>query len=162
MSHELKLDTSLHKKEQHALLLVQLKDLIKDEPDLIANLANVAAVIKEAFDPLWIGFYLLNGKELVLGPFQGPLACTRISLGKGVCGTAAENKKSILVPNVDDFPGHIACSSESRSELVVPIYDEENLYGVIDIDSVDLNHFDSSDLAFYESLSKLLLETCFR
>lgn len=152
----------MSKDEKFELLLRQMEHLLEAETNVIANLSNVAAVIKEAFDPLWVGFYLFQECELILGPFQGPLACTRIPIGKGVCGTVAQSKKGIVVPNVDEFPGHIACSALSKSELVVPIFDENKLYGVLDIDSAELNHFDESDLHFYQSLATLLLKKCFQ
>lgn len=162
MSYQLFFDPAATKQEQQNLLLKQIESLLDAESNLVANLANVTAVIKESFQPLWVGFYLFEEDQLILGPFQGPLACTRIAIGKGVCGTAAQNQKSIIVPNVDEFPGHIACSSDSRSELVVPIYDENKLYGVIDVDSSELDHFDEDDQRFYESLAKILIEKCFQ
>ena len=117
---ELLIPKSKHKKEVHEALMPQIEALIKSEVDLIANLANTAAVLNEALDFFWVGFYLVKDEELVLGPFQGPLACTRISFGKGVCGTSWQNKETIIVPDVEQFPGHIVCSSESKSEIVVP------------------------------------------
>lgn len=129
-------------------ILPQIVALIEGETDAIANMANVAAVLKEAFGFFWVGFYILKDGELVLGPFQGPLACTRISPGKGVCGTAFENGGTIVVPDVDAFPGHIACSSASRSEVVVPLFDAAgNAFGVLDVDSDRLGDFSEVDAA---------------
>src|SRR6187455_3141387 len=123
------------KKEQYETLLPQIKALLEGEPDLIANLANITGALKEQFNWLWVGFYLVKNDELVLGPFQGPVACTRISLGRGVCGTAWLTGQTIIVPDVEKFPGHIACSSLSRSEIVVPIIRANQVVGVLDADS---------------------------
>src|ERR1700748_2978122 len=122
MAEDLKIATSTNKEEQYQLLIPQIEALLCGEPDLIANLANVCAALKEQFKWLWVGFYLVKDNELVLGPFQGPVACTRISKGKGVCGAAWQQAKTLIVPDVDDFPGHIACSSTSRSEIVLPLF----------------------------------------
>lgn len=127
-------------------IVPQIDALIADEPDLTANLANVAAVLKEAFGFFWVGFYLKKQDQLVLGPFQGPVACTRIDFGKGVCGYAYSEASIVVVPNVDEFPGHIACSSEARSEIVVPIFDGEGgVFGVLDVDSDRLDGFSDAD-----------------
>ncbi|REJ79271.1 MAG: GAF domain-containing protein [Acidobacteria bacterium] len=135
-------------------LVPQLRDLVKGEPDVTANLANIAAALKEAFGFLWIGFYLLKKGELVLGPFQGPVACTRIEVGKGVVGTAFEKAETLIIPNVDEFPGHIACSADSRSEIVVPVYGKpKKPKGVLDIDSNLLHDFTEVD-------SRGLVEVC--
>lgn len=141
------------KEEQYKSLLPQIKGLIQGEPDLIANLANAVAALKETFGFFWVGFYIVKGEELVLGPFQGPVACTRISKGKGVCGTSWMNKETLLVPDVDAFPGHIACSSLSRSEIVVPLMSNGEVVAVLDVDSSELNDFDHTD-------SKYLYELC--
>ena len=133
------------KEEQYESLLPQIKGLLEGEPDLIANLANITGALKEQFNWLWIGFYLVKDDELVLGPFQGPVACTRIKKGKGVCGASWANAKTLIVPDVDKFPGHIACSSLSRSEIVVPIIRNNKVVGVLDVDSVELNQFDNID-----------------
>jgi len=125
---------------RYAELLPQIEALVAAESDLIANLANISAVLKEQFNWLWVGFYLLKDDELVLGPFQGPVACTRIAMGKGVCGTTAQRKETIIVPDVEAFPGHIACSSASRSEIVVPLVVNEQSVLVLDVDSTELNH----------------------
>jgi GAF domain-containing protein len=141
-------------------LLPQLKALIEGEKNSIANLANVAAGLKTAFDFFWVGFYSVDEKtnELVLGPFQGPIACTRIPFGKGVCGAAWEQKNTIIVPNVDEFPGHIACSSLSKSEIVVPIIKNEKVIGVLDVDSTSLANFDETDSIYLSKLCAWLSE----
>lgn len=144
--------TGTSKSEQYEELLIQLKSLIGDETNAIANLANVAAGLKEFFNFFWVGFYLVEKEELILGPFQGPVACTRIALGRGVCGTAWKNNQTILVPNVDEFPGHIACSSISKSEIVVPIRKNSSIIGVLDVDSDKLNDFDEIDKKYLEDL----------
>ncbi|MEY3444114.1 MAG: hypothetical protein RLZZ519_2395 [Bacteroidota bacterium] len=131
--------------EQYQSLLPQIHSLIEDESDLIANLANVTAVLKEAFGFFWVGFYLMKEGELVLGPFQGPLACTRIAIGRGVCGASAQQRQTLVVPDVELFPGHIACSSLSRSEIVVPMVKNDQILGVLDVDSEHLSHFDQVD-----------------
>jgi len=138
-------------------LLPQIESLIADETDTVANLANVAAVLKEAFGFFWVGFYIYRESELVLGPFQGPLACTRIAPGKGVCGHAYEAQKTIIVPDVDKFPGHIACSSAARSEIVVPIFSQNgNVYGVLDVDSDELDDFSAEDAEGLEAIATAL------
>lgn len=141
-------------------LAPQIESLITGEPDLVANLANIAAVLKEAFDFFWVGFYLAKSGELVLGPFQGPLACTRIKFGEGVCGHAFATAKTVIVPNVDEFPGHIACSSASRSEIVVPIFDSGGKpIGVLDVDSDRLDDFSKADATGLEKISALITST---
>ena len=126
-------------------IVPQIDSLIAGERDMIANLANVAAVLKEAFNFFWVGFYLKKEGQLVLGPFQGPLACTRIDFGKGVCGHAYSTAETVIVPNVDEFPGHIACSSDSKSEIVVPIFRDGKVFGVLDVDSDRLDDFSATD-----------------
>ena len=133
-------------------MLPQVRSLIEGEVDLVANLANVAAALKEAFDFFWVGFYLVKQDQLVLGPFQGPVACTRIRKGKGVCGTAWQESATLLVPDVEVFPGHIACSSLSRSEIVVPLIKDGEVWGVLDIDSDLLNFFDETDRKYLEEM----------
>lgn len=133
------------KEEKYITLIPQLKALCEGEPNRVANLANVAAAIKQTFDYYWVGFYLVDGEELVLAPFQGPIACTRIKKGRGVCGTAWENAETILVDNVDDFPGHIACSSLSKSEIVVPLIKNNEVIGVFDLDHDLVKAFDEID-----------------
>ena len=144
------------KQERYEALLPQLKAVVEDEPDLIANMANVAAMLHETFGFWWTGFYRVEGEELVLGPFQGPMACTRIRKGRGVCGTAWLKEETQVVPDVDKFPGHIACSSASRSEIVVPIFHEGKVIAVLDIDSERLNTFDETDRQNLEQIVKML------
>src|SRR5688500_1872833 len=133
------------KEEQYESLLPQVKALLEGEQDLVANLANVAAALKEQFGWLWVGFYVVKNDELVLGPFQGPVACTRIKKGKGVCGTSWEKAITLIVPDVEKFPGHIACSSLSRSEIVVPLIRNNKVVALLDADSSELNEFDETD-----------------
>ena len=140
------------KEEQYEALLPQIKALIDGEEDLVANLANIAASLKQQFGWLWVGFYLVKYDELVLGPFQGPVACTRIQKGRGVCGKSWELASSILVPDVEKFPGHIACSSLSKSEIVLPLFVNERVIGVLDIDSEHLDSFDTTDQRFLEEI----------
>lgn len=145
------------KEEKYRTLLPQIKSLIAGEDDLIANLANMAAALKETFCFFWVGFYLVKGEELVLAPFQGPVACTRIKKGRGVCGTAWAKAETLIVPDVDAFPGHIACSSLSRSEIVVPLVRADSeVWGVLDIDSEKLSSFDEEDAYFLEELCSFL------
>jgi L-methionine (R)-S-oxide reductase len=133
------------KKERYEALMPQLKGLVSGETDFIANVANLVAALKETMDFLWIGVYFVKQNELVLGPFQGPVACTRIGFGKGVCGTAWKNKQVIIVPDVNQFPGHIACSSLSLSEIVLPAFKSGEVFLVLDVDSQHLDHFDAYD-----------------
>ncbi len=133
-------------------LVPQIEGLLNGEPDLIANLANIAAAIKEQFGWFWVGFYLVKGDELVLGPFQGPVACTRIRMGRGVCGTVWQKASTIIVDDVEKFPGHIACSSLSRSEIVVPLISNDQVMGVLDIDSSSLSSFDGTDKFYLEKI----------
>ena len=140
------------KAEQYEALLPQIKALITGEPDLVANLANIAAALKEQFGWLWVGFYLVKEDELVLGPFQGPVACTRIRKGRGVCGSSWANANTLIVGDVEKFPGHIACSSLSRSEIVVPIIKDGVVLGVLDADSADLDTYDETDQRFLEEI----------
>lgn len=148
------------KEEKYQDLLPQIKGLVTGEPNLMANLANVAAALKETFGFFWVGFYLVEHDELVLGPFQGPIACTRIRKGKGVCGTSWLEDKTLLVPDVDAFPGHIACSSASKSEIVVPIRKYDQVVAVLDVDSDQLNDFDEIDQKYLEELM-LCVSDCF-
>lgn len=140
------------KKELYENLLPQIKSLVEGENDIIANMANVAACLKDTFNFWWVGFYRVVGEELVLGPFQGPLACTRIRKGKGVCGTAWQKAETVMVPDVDEFPGHIACSSLTKSEIVVPVFKGNDVVAVLDIDSERLANFDETDKSFLEEL----------
>ncbi len=144
------------KNEKYESLVPQIKALVYGESDVIANLANVVAALKQTFDFFWIGFYLVKNEELVLGPFQGPIACTRISKGRGVCGASWAESKTLLVPNVDDFPGHIACSSLSKSEIVVPLIKNGEVLGVLDVDSDKLNDFDATDEKYLNELCEWL------
>ena len=144
------------KTEQYESLMPQIKALLEGEPDLIANMANVAAALKEQFGWLWVGFYIVKGAELVLGPFQGPVACTRIKKGRGVCGTSWAEKKTLIVPDVEKFPGHIACSSLSKSEIVVPIIRNNEVLAILDVDASELNHFDTTDQHYLEQIVSLL------
>jgi len=144
------------KAEKYQELVPQLKALLIGEKDKIANLANFVAALKETFGFFWVGFYLVKENELVLGPFQGPIACTRIKKGKGVCGTSWEQGKAILVPDVDQFPGHIACSSLSKSEIVVPLIKNQKVIGVLDVDSDQLNDFDEVDEKYLTELCQWL------
>lgn len=144
------------KEEQYEQLIPQIKGLLTGEPDLVANLANISAALKEQFSWLWVGFYWVKHDELVLGPFQGPVACTRIRKGKGVCGTSWAEAKTLIVPDVEQFPGHIACSSLSKSEIVVPVIRNGKVLGVLDVDSVDLNTFDETDKKYLEEIISLL------
>jgi len=145
------------KEEKYRNLIAQIESLISGEPNQIANLANITAALKQTFDFFWVGFYLVKDGTLVLGPFQGPIACTRIAYGKGVCGTAWKERKTIIVPNVELFPGHIACSSESKSEIVVPLFLGEEVIGVLDVDSDRLNDFDEIDGVFLEEIVKIMV-----
>ncbi|CAM3968433.1 GAF domain-containing protein [Pedobacter westerhofensis] len=153
MAEDLVIIKSESKEQQYQSLLPQIEALISGEEDLTANLANIAAALKEQFGWLWIGFYLVKQDELVLGPFQGPVACTRIRKGKGVCGAAWLEAKTFIVDDVEEFPGHIACSSASRSEIVLPLFKDGEVVGVLDADSADLAHFDTTD---DEYLSKII------
>lgn len=144
------------KEEQYVALLPQIEGLLYSEPDLIANMANVAAALKEQFHWLWVGFYLVKNDELVLGPFQGPVACTRIRKGRGVCGTSWAKEQTLIVDDVEKFPGHIACSSLSRSEIVVPLMSINGVQGVLDVDSEYLSFFDETDKKYLEQIVALI------
>lgn len=156
MAEDLNIITNVGKEEQYQSLIPQIKGLIDGESDFIANLANISAALKEQFGWLWIGFYLVKSNELVLGPFQGPVACTRIRKGKGVCGTAWERAETIIVPDVEEFPGHIACSSASRSEIVLPMLQDGEVVGVLDVDSTSLNTFDEIDAKYLSEILALI------
>lgn len=146
----------MSKTKKYQDLYKQLQSLLSGEDDQIANMANMSALIHETFGFWWTGFYIVKGEQLVLGPFQGPVACTRIPYGKGVCGTAWQRQETIVVPDVEEFPGHIACSSLSRSEIVVPIFRGSSVYAVLDIDSKELATFDDMDKEWLEKTVKLL------
>ncbi len=140
------------KEEIYQSLIPQIKALIEGEPDLVANLANITAALKEQFGWLWVGFYLVKGEELVLGPFQGPVACTRIKKGRGVCGSSWQQAQTLIVADVEKFPGHIACSSLSKSEIVIPVIRNNEVIGVLDVDSEQLDHFDETDKTYLEEV----------
>ena len=140
------------KEEQYKTIIPQIKALIGGEPDLVANLANIAGALKEQFGWFWVGFYLVKDEQLVLGPFQGPVACTRINKGRGVCGTSWAKAETLIVPGVEKFPGHIACSSLSKSEIVVPMIKNGMVWGVLDVDSDTLDQFDETDKQYLETI----------
>lgn len=146
------------KAEQYQSIIPQIQAIVEGESDVIANLANICAALKQQFDWLWIGFYLVKQNELVLGPFQGPIACTRIAKGRGVCGTAWQQQQVMIVSDVDQFPGHIACSSASRSEIVLPVIKNGECVAVLDIDSEELNQFDEMDAEYLQQLI-IIIET---
>ena len=153
MAENLIISESASKQERYESLLPQIEALISGEPDVTANLANIAAALRYGMGYFWVGFYLVKDDQLVLGPFQGPIACTRINKGKGVCGTAWSEKRTVLVPDVDAFPGHIACSSDSKSEVVLPAFKNGEVALILDVDSDQLNDFDEQD---QENLEKLM------
>jgi L-methionine (R)-S-oxide reductase len=155
MAEDLNIITG-NKTEQYQSLIPQIKGIMEGETDLIANLANVAAALKEQFGWLWLGFYIVKNNELVVGPFQGPVACTRIKKGRGVCGTSWAESKTIIVPDVEKFPGHIACSSLSRSEIVVPIIRNNEVVAILDADSEHLDHYDTTDQHYLEEIVNLI------
>ena len=159
MAEELIISHSTDKQERYKTLLPQIKSLVEGESDLVANLSNIAAALKQTMNFFWVGFYLVKNNQLVLGPLQGPIACTRIDFGKGVCGTAWKERKTILVPDVEKFPGHIACSSASKSEIVLPAFKENEVALVLDVDSDSLDDFDSIDQRALEELMRIV-ETC--
>lgn len=156
MAEDLQIAASGSKEEQYQSLIPQIEGLLYGETDLIANLANVAAALKEQFKWFWVGFYLVKNDELVLGPFQGPVACTHIAKGRGVCGTAWDKAETLIVPDVDAFPGHIACSSLSRSEIVLPLFSHGEVIGVLDVDSSALNEFDETDAKYLTQVIELI------
>ena len=156
MSATINVQGAASKEDKYKSLLPQLEGLLSGEDDLIANLANVSAALKMTFNFFWVGFYLVKGEELVLGPFQGTIACTRIRYGRGVCGTAWKNKQTIIVPDVNVFPGHIACDASSQSEIVIPLFRDNEIVAVLDIDSEHLNHFDETDAQYLQQIVKLL------
>ncbi|MEE1885545.1 GAF domain-containing protein [Pedobacter flavus] len=156
MAEDLKIILTEDKRTAYQSLIPQIEALISGESDLIANMANISAALKEQFGWLWVGFYLIKDNELVLGPFQGPVACTRISKGKGVCGASWAQEKTLIVPDVEAFPGHIACSSMSRSEIVLPFYLNDEIQGVLDVDSIELNTFDEVDKEYLTLILNLL------
>lgn len=156
MAEDLTILKAASKEEKYQSIIPQIKALVEVEDDLIANLANVCAALKEQFGWFWVGFYLVKNEELVLGPFQGPVACTRIKKGKGVCGASWEREEVLVVPNVDEFPGHIACASASKSEIVLPFYLDGQIVGVLDVDSEYLSHFDDIDAKYLKEILRLI------
>lgn len=163
MAEELIISTSTDKQQRYETLIPQVEALVTGEPDVVANLSNIAAALKQTMNYFWVGFYLvkkdpmpIGRQELVLGPFQGPIACTRIGLGKGVCGTSWKEKRTIIVPNVDEFPGHIACSSASKSEIVLPAFKNNEVFLVLDVDSDKLNDFDEVDEKYLEDVMRII------
>jgi len=156
MAEELIIATSNDKQERYKTLIPQIESLVAEEADLIANLSNIAAALKQTMNFFWVGFYIVKEDQLVLGPFQGPIACTRINLGKGVCGTSWKEEKTILVPNVDEFPGHIACSSAAQSEIVLPAFKNGKVALVLDVDSDKLNDFDKVDQNALENVMRII------
>lgn len=156
MAEALHISKSTDKKERYQTLIPQIESLVAGESDLIANLSNITAAIKQTMDFFWVGFYLVKENQLVLGPFQGPIACTRIDFGKGVCGRAWKNKRTILVPNVDEFPGHIVCNSASKSEIVLPAIKNNEVALVLDIDSNEPDDFTETDRVALEKVMKIV------
>lgn len=156
MAEELYIPKEVSREEVYKTLYPQIKALIANETDKIANMANIVAALKEAFNFFWIGFYRVDGERLVLGPFQGPIACTSIAYGRGVCGSTWKEAKTIIVPDVDKFPGHIVCSSQSRSEIVVPVKHNNTVVAVLDVDSDQLNTFNETDTHWLEKICTLL------
>ena len=156
MAEELIIATTTDKAGRYATLIPQIESLVTGEPDLVANLSNIAAALRQTLNFFWVGFYLVKNDQLVLGPFQGPIACTRINFGKGVCGTSWKEKKTILVPDVEAFPGHIACSSASKSEIVLPAFKNGQVALVLDVDSDVLNDFDDTDQCELEKVMRII------
>jgi GAF domain-containing protein len=156
MAESLIISASSIKQERYQLLIPQIRSIVEGEPDLIANLSNVAAALKQTMDFFWVGFYLVKGDQLVLGPFQGPIACTRIDFGKGVCGTAWKEKTTIVVPDVEKFPGHIACSAASKSEIVLPAFKNDEVKLVLDVDSDALNDFNEVDKKALDEIMRII------
>ncbi len=156
MAEELIISNAADKRERYAALIPQIESLVSGEPDQIANLSNIVAALKQTMNFFWVGFYIVKDNQLVLGPFQGPIACTRINFGKGVCGASWKEKRTILVPNVDEFPGHIACSSASKSEIVLPAFKNNEVALVLDVDSDVLNDFDEADRLALEKIMRVI------
>ena len=156
MAENLIISHSTDKVARYQLLVPQIEALTSGEPDLIANLSNIAAALRQSMNFFWVGFYIVKNNELVLGPFQGPIACTRIAFGKGVCGASWKEKQTIIVPNVDDFPGHIACSSDSKSEIVLPALKNGEVVLVLDVDSDQLNDFDETDKVYLSQVMSMI------
>jgi GAF domain-containing protein len=162
MTEHIRINKILDDDERYRLLISQLKALLTKEDELISNLSNFAAVIKDTFEKIsWVGFYLFDGQKLYLGPFQGKVACTNIEIGKGVCGSSAARRETIIVPDVEEFPGHIACDNNSKSEIVVPLIQNDRLLGVLDLDSYEYNSFSNTDKEYLEEICKFLSEEIF-
>jgi GAF domain-containing protein len=162
MTEEIRIDRQLPEEEKYRLLTAQIKSLLVKEDNLISNLSNFTAAIKDTFEKIsWVGFYLFDGKKLYLGPFQGKVACTNIEIGNGVCGTSAQKQETIIVPDVDKFPGHIACDSDSKSEIVIPLIQKNKLIGVLDLDSHVYSSFGNTDKEYLEEICKFLCEEIF-
>ena len=160
MTESLAFSKTANRKTLYEEIIPQIKALTMGETDIVANLANIAAVLKEAFGFLWVGFYLKKENQLVLGPFQGPLACTRIEFDQGVCGRAYTTRETVIVPNVDEFPGHIVCSSSSKSEIVLPIFDQSGeVFGVLDVDSDQLDDFSETDTKGLNRIAEIITKT---
>ncbi len=156
MAENLIISSSKDKVARYQMLVPQIEALTSGEPDLIANLSNIAAALRQSMNFFWVGFYIVKNNELVLGPFQGPIACTRIAFGKGVCGASWKEKQTIIVPNVDEFPGHIACSSDSKSEIVLPVVKNGEVALVLDVDSDQLNDFDETDKVYLAQVMSMI------
>jgi GAF domain-containing protein len=156
MAEELLISQSTTKEDQYKTLIPQIESLVAGETDVVANLSNIAAALKQTFDFFWVGFYLVKDNALVLGPFQGPIACTRIGFGKGVCGASWKEKKVLLVPDVEQFSGHIACSSASKSEIVLPAFKNNEVALVLDVDSDELNDFDATDKIYLNQIMAIV------
>ena len=162
MSEEISIDRHLAEEEKYRLLSSQLKALLVKEDNLISNLSNLTAAINDTFKKIsWVGFYLFDGQKLYLGPFQGKVACTNIEIGKGVCGSSAASRETIIVHDVTEFPGHIACDGKSKSEIVVPLIQNDSLLGVLDLDSYEYNSFSNTDKEYLEEICKFLSEEIF-
>ncbi|MDR1056292.1 MAG: GAF domain-containing protein [Prevotellaceae bacterium] len=157
MAEDLHILQNSSKEERYKSLIPQIKALLKGETDSVANMANMVAALKQAFNFFWVGFYIVRKNELVLAPFQGPVACTRIAYGRGVCGTAWQQGRTLIVPDVEAFPGHIACSSLSKSEIVVPVFTNNEVIAILDVDSNKLNDFDKVDEIYLTEIIKLLI-----
>lgn len=159
MTENLLIDKNVSIDQQYNLLTKQTKNLLSKNDNILSNLANLTAALKQSFDKIsWVGFYLFDGNKLYLGPFQGKVACTEIKIGSGVCGTSAQKRETIIVPDVDKFPGHIACDVDSRSEIVIPIVKDGNLFGVLDLDSTDYNSFSEIDKKYLEEIVNFLIK----
>jgi L-methionine (R)-S-oxide reductase len=156
MAENLVISVSIEKKDRYEVLVPQIASLAEGEKDVVANLSNIAAALRQTMGFFWVGFYLVKDKQLVLGPFQGPIACTRIDFGRGVCGTSWKEGRAILVPDVEKFPGHIACSSDSRSEVVLPAFKGDDVALVLDVDSDKLNDFDEVDVLYLEKVMRIV------